>query len=108
MNAGEEKKRATLDFGSLEADPLPSVDRTAIEEISHQAGYRSTPKAPSDDTVTIRRGTRRKTGRTEPFATRLRKATLADIYGYADRHDITLAETIERAMSSLLSAEQVK
>jgi len=47
------------------------------------------------------RRTRRKTGRTEQFATRLRAETIEAIYNYADQHEITLAETIERAIEAL-------
>lgn len=47
------------------------------------------------------RRARRKTGRTEQFATRLRADTLEAIHAYADQHEITLAETIERAMAAL-------
>lgn len=51
------------------------------------------------------RQARRKTGRTEQFVTRLRTDTLEAIYAYADRHEITLAETIERAMAALAQDE---
>jgi hypothetical protein len=47
------------------------------------------------------RRARRKTGRTEQFATRLRADTIEAIYSYADRHEITPAETIERAIRAL-------
>lgn len=72
-------------------------------------GFREIPKAPelflSPPTKPTRR-TRRKTGRTEQFATRLSADTLETIYAYADRHEITLAETIERAMTALMEQDE--
>ena len=107
---GEEKKRATLDFGDeLETPATPPVDPNAIKAATRAAGFRETPKA-ADFVLTAptkpTRRARRKTGRTEQFATRLRADTLEAIYAYADRHEITLAETIERAMSALGEGEQ--
>lgn len=106
---GEEKKRATLDFGNeLEMPATPPVDPNAIKAATRAAGFRETPKAPDFELTTPTRPTRRarrKTGRTEQFATRLRADTLEAIYAYADRHEITLAETIERAMSALVEGE---
>ena len=102
---GEEKKRAMLDFGDdLEAPAVPPLDPIAIKAATRAAGFRETPKATDFGlTAPIRptRRARRKTGRTEQFATRLRADTLEAIYTYADRHEITLAETIERAMAAL-------
>lgn len=124
--SGEEKKRATLDFGDDLLDQgAPKVDVEAIKAVTRAAGFRETPKAaaavvaPAASPVaaqpveagasipgagggakTLRRA-RRKTGRTEQFATRLRAETLEAIYTYADRHEITLAETIERAIAAL-------
>jgi len=105
----DDKKRATLDFGDdLNTPPAPPVDPNAVKAATRAAGFRETPKAPelfpSLPGRTARR-TRRKTGRTEQFATRLRADTLEAIYAYADRHEITLAETIERAMSALVEGE---
>ena len=100
----EDKKRATLDFGDLDNTPAPPVDNNAVKAATRAAGFRETPKAAgSDDAPSIRatRRTRRKTGRTEQFATRLRADTIEAIYNYADRHEITLAETIERAIAAL-------
>jgi len=106
---GDEKKRATLDFGDLPTTPAPHVDPDAVKKATRAAGFRETPKAPdfalSAPTKPTRRA-RRKTGRTEQFATRLRADTLESIYAYADRHEITLAETIERAMAALVKGEQ--
>lgn len=106
---GEEKKRAILDFGDeLETPATPPVDPDAIKAATRAAGFRETPKVPdfalTPPTKPTRRA-RRKTGRTEQFATRLRADTLEAIYAYADRHEITLAETIERAMASLAHDE---
>ena len=100
----EDKKRATLDFGDLDNTPAPPVDNNAVKAATRAAGFRETPKAASSEaTPTIRamRRTRRKTGRTEQFATRLRAETIEAIYNYADQHEITLAETIERAIEAL-------
>ena len=133
--SGEEKKRATLDFGDDLLDQgAPKVDVEAIKAVTRAAGFRETPKAatavvaPISSPVaaspgaaqpveagasvsgagagpkTLRRA-RRKTGRTEQFATRLRAETLEAIYTYADRHEITLAETIERAIAALAQRE---
>ena len=106
---GDYKKRATLDFGDdLNTPPTPPVDPNAVKAATRAAGFRETPKAPEllpSSPGRPARRTRRKTGRTEQFATRLRADTLEAIYAYADRHEITLAETIERAMSVLVEEE---
>ena len=106
---GDEKKRATLDFGDdLETPAAPPVDPNAVKAATRAAGFRETPKAPEPALAAparpMRRA-RRKTGRTEQFATRLRADTLEAIYAYADRHEITLAETIERALAALVERE---
>lgn len=101
---GDEKKRATLDFGDLDTPPAPPVDTKAVKEATRAAGFRETPKATepaSSNQVRPARRVRRKTGRTEQFATRLRGDTIDAIHAYADQHEITLAETIERAMVAL-------
>lgn len=106
---GDEKKRAMLDFGDdVETPPAPPVDPNAVKAATRAAGFRETPKAPGlppSSTDRPGRRTRRKTGRTEQFATRLRADTLEAIYAYADRHEVTLAETIERAISALTDGE---
>ena len=102
--SGEDKKRATLDFGNLNDTPAPPVDNDAVKAATRAAGFRETPKAAASETaapIRAPRRTRRKTGRTEQFATRLRAETIEAIYNYADQHEITLAETIERAVASL-------
>lgn len=104
--SGEDKKRATLDFGDdLNTPAAPPVDPSAVKAATRAAGFRATPKVPEQLPGRPSRRTRRKTGRTEQFATRLRADTLEAIYAYADRHDITLAETVERAMSALVEGE---
>lgn len=107
---GDEKKRATLDFGDeLETPPAPPVDPNAVKAATRAAGFRETPKAPELSKPSAGkppRRTRRKTGRTEQFATRLRADTIEAIYSYADRHEITLAETIERAIAALVDDER--
>jgi hypothetical protein len=106
---GDYKKRATLDFGDdLNTPPTPPVDPNAVKAATRAAGFRETPKAPEPSPSSLGRPVRRarrKTGRTEQFATRLRAETLEAIYAYADRHEITLAETIERAMSALVEGD---
>lgn len=106
---GDEKKRATLDFGDdLETPPAPPVDPNAVKAATRAAGFRETPKAPDlfqPSVAKPMRRTRRKTGRTEQFATRLRADTLEAIHAYAERHEITLAETVERAMRVLINGE---
>jgi hypothetical protein len=100
----EDKKRATLDFGDLDNTPAPPVDNNAVKAATRAAGFRETPKAAGSEaapSIRTMRRTRRKTGRTEQFATRLRAETIEAIYNYADRHEITLAETIERAVEAL-------
>ena len=108
---GDDKKRATLDFGDDLAKPsTPPVDPNAVKAATRAAGFRETPRAPEPAAPSPARPTRRarrKTGRTEQFATRLLPETLDAIYAYADRHEITLAETIERAMSALVEGEGV-
>lgn len=103
MNS-DDKKRATLDFGDLDNTPAPPVDTAAVKAATRAAGFRETPKAVvSESSVSSRpmRRARRKTGRTEQFATRLKAETLEAIYSYADTNEITLAETIERAVAAL-------
>lgn len=107
---GDEKKRATLDFGDeLETPPAPPVDPNAVKAATRAAGFRDTPKAPELSQPSAGkppRRTRRKTGRTEQFATRLKAETLEAIYAYADQHEITLAETVEHAIAALLDKEK--
>lgn len=100
----DDKKRATLDFGDLDNTPAPPVDNNAVKAATRAAGFRETPKAAGSEaapSIRAMRRTRRKTGRTEQFATRLRAETIEAIYNYADQHEITLAETIERAIEAL-------
>ncbi len=102
--SSEDKKRATLDFGNLNDTPAPPVDNDAVKAATRAAGFRETPQAAVSETaapIRAPRRTRRKTGRTEQFATRLRAETIEAIYNYADQHEITLAETIERAVAAL-------
>ncbi|MEC5293762.1 stability/partitioning determinant [Aurantimonas sp. C2-6-R+9] len=101
----DDKKRATLDFGDELDKPLvPPVDPNEVKAAARAAGFRETPRAPESVPPSPgrpARRARRKTGRTEQFATRLRADTIEAIYAYADRHEITLAETIERAITAL-------
>ena len=105
----DDKKRATLNFGDEPETPaVRPVDPNAVKAAARAAGFRETPKAPETSpapSARLTRRTRRKTGRTEQFATRLRAETLEAIYAYADKHEITLAETIERAMAVLSQGE---
>lgn len=97
--SNKEKERTTFNFGNLEKKDSIEIDQDAIKAVTLASGFRETPKTTAN---TLCRRTRRKTGRTEQFSTRLRPSTLEEIYQYADKHEITLAETIERAISSLL------
>ena len=84
----DDKKRATLDFGDLDNTPAPPVDNNAVKAATRAAGFRETPKAASSEaapSIRTMRRTRRKTGRTEQFATRLRAETIEAIYNYADQ-----------------------
>ena len=98
-----EKKRAKLDFGEIPSAKVQDINPEDVKAATRSAGFRETPKASNKEKQppVPKRRTRRKTGRTEQFATRLRAETLAAIYTYADRHEITLAETIEHAMAAL-------
>lgn len=108
--SADDKKRATLDFGDLSEKPIPAVDPNAVKAATRAAGFRETPRAPesTETPVAKPRRPRRKTGRTEQFATRLKAETLEAIYAYADQHEITLAETIERAIEALLRGKDGK
>lgn len=117
---GEEKGRAKLDFGDIDeptTPKVPKVDPSAVRAATQAAGFRDTPRsarsqaapAPVPAPVShampaerpLLRRTRRKTGRTEPFQTRIRADTLQSIYDYVDEQDITLAEFLERAVVAL-------
>ena len=114
MNATDEE-RAKLDFGNVDERAVPEkpvVNPETIREISAQAGFRKTAghttrKASGRGTTTPRasanlpKRTRRKTGRVHQFSTRIDRATYEAIYEYADHEQITLGETIERAIVSL-------
>ncbi len=112
----EEKGRAKLDFGDIDepATPaVPPIDPSAVRAATQAAGFRDTPRParsqaapalvvpPSPTERPLLRRTRRKTGRTEPFQTRIRADTLQAIYDYVDEQDITLAEFLERAILAL-------
>jgi hypothetical protein len=103
------KERARLTFADTNDSPvLPSVDPATIKTVAKNLGFRETPKLLPIAQVPeplIRRA-RRKTGRVHQFATRLHESTVREIYDYADRHDITLAEVIERAMEALNQERQ--
>ena len=98
------KERAKLAFEDTDDTAvLPTVEPAMIKSVTKGLGFRETPKVPPSAPMSeplIRRA-RRKTGRVHQFATRLHESTVREIYDYADRHDITLAEVIERAMSAL-------
>ena len=112
---GQDDERAKLDFGDYEERAVPEkpvINPKAIREVSAQSGFRktgvhTTRKASGGRAATPRavanlpKRTRRKTGRVHQFSTRINRATYEAIYEYADREDITLGETIERAIVSL-------
>ncbi len=114
--------RAKLDFG-LEDDPAsepPPLDPGVIKAVTQQAGYVETPKSARKpaakasprskpepaEPVLKRRGGRPKTGRIHLFSARIRADTNNAIYDYADRHEITLGEVLERAVSALEEKER--
>ena len=114
MNKREDE-RAKLNFDDNEESAVPEkpvINPEEIREVSAQSGFRKTGahrahKISKRGTATPRaaanlpKRTRRKTGRVHQFSTRINRATYEAIYEYADREDITLGETIERAMVSL-------
>lgn len=103
------KERAKLAFNPVD-DPSvpPAVDKAAIKAATQTLGFRETPREPTaaPASETLLRRPRRKTGRVHQFATRLRESTLREIYDYSDRHEVTLAEVIERAMEALAKQER--
>ena len=114
MNERDEE-RAKLDFGGGDESAVPekpAINPEAIREVAAQSGFRKTDahttrKSSGGETATPRaaaklpKRTRRKTGRVHQFSTRINRTTYEAIYEYADREEITLGETIERAMVSL-------
>ena len=114
MNERDEE-RARLNFGDDEESTVPEkpvINPEEIREVSAQSGFRktgvhTTRKISRRGTATPRaaanlpKRTRRKTGRVHQFSTRINRATYEAIYEYADREEITLGETIERAMIAL-------
>ena len=114
MNESE-KKRAKLDFGDDEkiaVSEKPAIDPETIRGVSARVGFRKTGiqatrkasgkgAAPPRAVAGLPKRTRRKTGRVHQFSTRIDRATYEAIYKYADHAEITLGETIERAMVSL-------
>lgn len=100
--------RAKLNFGADDetAEALPPVDPEAIRKAALAAGFRSTSPAPAPiptaaATLDIKRRTRRRTNRVHQFNTRLRAETVQAIHAYADAHDVTIADVIERAVHAL-------
>ena len=107
-NAGDSHV-ATWDFGDETDEPAgpKPVDPRVVKEAAAKAGFRESvsSKPTRDDTNAVsarpRRLKRRRTGRIHQFATRLTEQTLGEIYDYAEREEITLAEVIEQAMAAL-------
>jgi hypothetical protein len=106
--------RAKLNFGDdedLTTPPPPPVPVEQIKAVTRQAGFHETPKpakaslAPVKPSVQRQRRRRRKTGRVHQFATRLRMETIEGFQAYADRWNLTIAETLERALMALMTAE---
>jgi len=101
----EKESRVQLDLGGLEVDRPQPIDMEHARKIANQSGFSGISErgAANEDPGSIRRrGRRLTTGRVHQFNTRLKAKTLEAIYAYADQHEITLAETIERAMGSLV------
>ena len=107
--------RAKLNFDDddLASPPPPPVPVEQIKAVTRKAGFHETPKSVKlqveSDVVPVpatQRRARLKTGRVHQFATRLRKETVDAFYAYAARHQITVAETLERAQKALLERER--
>ncbi|WP_156419545.1 stability/partitioning determinant [Aureimonas sp. AU12] len=104
------KPKARLDFGSIEDVSLPKPNEEQVRAAAKAVGFQPTNgavqanAAATEQPSNVRR-TRRKTGRVHLFSTRLKIETVDAIHAYADAHDITLAEVLERAVASL-SAER--
>lgn len=100
------KPKARLDFGSIGDVSLPKPDEDEVRAAAKAVGFQPTNGSIQANVATtsqasnIRR-TRRKTGRVHLFSTRLKIETVDAIHAYADLHDITLAEVVERAVASL-------
>jgi hypothetical protein len=105
--AEDELKRARLQFDDRTDEPAP-LDKTALQSAMRAAGLRGAdaPHIGEGARSQRPRRSRRRTGRTEQFSTRLKPETLDAIYAYADARSITLAETIELALDALLSSQK--
>jgi len=105
-----DRAKLKFDDDDIAAPPLPPVPVEQIQAVTRKAGFHETPK-PSMSTVepipapASKRRTRLKTGRVHQFATRLREETIDAFHAYADRHRITIAETLERAQKALLATD---
>lgn len=100
------KERARLQFNDEPGEIPPAIPAEKIKEATRLAGFHETPRRSGEvDVEEPRRRTRRKTGRVHQFATRLRESTVDDIHAYADKHELTLAEVIERAMAALANRD---
>lgn len=104
------KPKARLDFGSIEDISIPRPNEAQVRAASNSLGFQPTNGSAQANTTeatqppNVRR-TRRKTGRIHLFSTRLRIDTVDAIHAYADAHDITLAEVLERAVASLVGGK---
>jgi len=102
----DQKKRFSLDFSGVETREIEPIPRETIQRVSKAAGLRTTSVAePTLSSASLARPERRKTGRTQQFATRLRDETITQIRTYAESNRITLAETIELAIAALLDVK---
>lgn len=105
--------RAKLNFDADDetGDELPLVDPEAIRKAAMAAGFRPTSPAPAPTATAtpleIKRRTRRRTTRVHQFNTRLTAETVQAIHAYADTHDVTIADVIERAMLALNRKDDV-
>lgn len=120
-----EPQRQKLNFGDDDDMPAPRPDPAVIAQTTEAAGFGTSttpaaqrkpstrPEKPKVSTepdavpadAPLRRRTRRKTGRTIQFSTRIDLWTNNAIYSYADDENIPLAEVLTRAMKALISQE---
>lgn len=110
-----ERAKLNFDDGDLPSAPPPTIPAETITEVTRRAGFHETPKAAGPAAPAVSeapkpdepsRRARRRTGRIHQFATRLRRETIDAYLDYADRHEITIAETLERAQKALLAKEK--
>lgn len=109
-SSAEERARIKLD-GLADTTPSP-IDPEALRRVSREAGFVSrepgVERAGEGRTEPLRtRRSRRPTGRTHPFNTRLKPETyelicqLSDDLSAAEDRPVSMAEVLERALAAL-------